>query len=162
MPVARTEFMRGLVAAGKSPRTENGGGRLKRYLEPLEQLAEGGFVGREQARRLGREFAMQIPNGPADAGRRRRRDGVEGDGEDGFGRLLDDIAGGRGLPEGIAVLERRGELEAEFRAVIRDAAPKPFGEREALRLERDFGQREIGLGDDGFDQNKHGKNAMEN
>ena len=134
--------MGGLGAAGKAAGAENGGRWGERDLQAVEELAHGGFVGSEQARGFGLELEVEIADGPADAGGGGGRD-VEGDFDDGLGVLLHGIARGGGLKKRVAVLERGGEFETEFGAVLGGAAPEAFREGEAFDTQDDFGEGRI-------------------
>lgn len=134
--------MRGLGAAGKAAGAENGRRWGKGDLQPVEELADGGLVRSKEARRLGLQFEVEIADGPADAGGRGGRE-VEGDLDDGLGKLLDGVARGGGLKKRVAVLERRGEFKTELGAVCGRAAPEAFRQREPFGAQGDFGERGI-------------------
>jgi hypothetical protein len=138
--------MRGLLAARETAGAKNGGRRREGDFQTIEQLAHGGFVGREEARGLGLKFEVQIADGPANTGSRRGCD-VESDFDDGLGVLLDGVAGGGGLEKRVAVFEWSVEFEAEFGAVCGDAAPEAFRERHAFDAQGDFGEGRVGSSD---------------
>ena len=56
--VARPEVLRRLRAACETPRTEDRASRAVWHLQPFEQLARRGLVGRDQARGFGGELEV--------------------------------------------------------------------------------------------------------
>ena len=60
MFVTGAEVMRGLLAARETAGAKNGGRRREGDFQTIEQLAHGGFVGREEARGLGLNWPATV------------------------------------------------------------------------------------------------------
>jgi hypothetical protein len=107
MLVTRSEFMRGLIAAGEAAGTENRSCGCEGHFQPGEQLSHRWLVGCEEPGWFSGKLQMQVADCPTDAGRSRGCD-IECNLDHGLGCLLDDIPCGGGLKNNVAVSERRG------------------------------------------------------
>ncbi len=129
-------------AAGKSVRLENLRDFVIMDSEAVERLTQASVVRREQPRGLGLDGKMKIAHGPANDGRRFRFH-IERNFQHWFRRLPDDIARLIARPYGVAVLQRRFDFKAEFRAIVGRGAPQALGEFLPVRANGDFRQRRI-------------------
>ena len=107
-------------------------------MHPVQHRSQGRIVGGEQPPGLRLHRKMQIAHRPA-GHRRRLRSRVERNLQHRLRLLLDDVGASLQHLHHLAVHERHLEFEAEFRAVVRPAAPQPFRQRAALHADRNRG-----------------------
>ena len=127
MPVSAGERVEDALARGESD------------VLAVEKLAHGGVVGDTDYFAGHFDLEMKVADHPAEAGGGGGV-GAEGDFEDGFVFLREDVGGGGAVKNSRAVGERGFEVEAEFLPVFGDAAPAAFREGEAFDGDASDGQ----------------------
>ena len=118
---------------------------------PLEELAHGGVIDDADERADDFDLEVQVADDPTET-RSGRSVGAKSNLEDRLVFLRDDVNSGVIGEDGGVIKERGFEGEAEFTAILGDAAPAALGKNQAIDRDAQCGKSAVPVREGGVDE----------